>query len=218
MYLYILGHDLWFQCSKGDSPQELDFALSAQSSDTDIWREGDISDNYVERLSCGLISLVNSSVLGRAGKREVRSAVQFIHHSVQEYLVNGQGIRDLGGSGSSIATRTMQLDIVRTCYQSIPPSRGSASRTRTLFHKYALEFMFIHARSAEEGQTAQHDLARILNWPREDFVKRLATFPCKHRTPEGYLEQVAREGTSLLHFAADQSTLGRSQNGCSSSR
>jgi ankyrin repeat protein len=129
--------------------------------------------------------------------------IQFILHSVQEYFVNGQGIENFGELDLAMATCTMQLNIVRACYHSILPSIGSASHTRGPIHDYASEFMFSHARSAEEGQTVEHDLAHIFNWPQEDFVTRLATFSRKHKTREGCLEKLACKGMCLLHFAAE---------------
>jgi ankyrin repeat protein len=191
-------HDLFQWVALARRPlslEELDFALSVQSSSSEVWRKGTLSRRYVERVSCGLISVATD-------RHKVDPPVQFIHHSVQEYFVNGQGIQDLGDASSPIDTRTMQLDIVRICHQSILPSRSLAPRTRTPLHEYASDYMFAHARSAEEGQAVQHDLARILNWPQEDFVQRLAAFSRKHYISMEGLEELAGQGSCLLHFAA----------------
>lgn len=143
----------------------------------------------IRHLSCGLVSVIS-------GPDEVSCAdcalVQFIHHSVREYFVSGQGIKDLRDSDSeTTATRMVELDITRTCYKSV--LRSTTTKHPLVY--YSLDHMFDHARSAEEGQPVQKDLVQILNFPESDCVNKLAWLDLPG--PNKYDSE-----DSLLHIAA----------------
>lgn len=153
-----------------------------------------------EYLSYGLISVEKDpSRFDHDGS----PLVQFIHFSVQEYFVGGQGLRDLRGlrdpDSAATAKRTAELDIVRTCYQSIlrfEPHLLQHEQYLLLHEQYPLQayahsFMFAHARSAEEGWPVQKDLAQILNFPEDNFLERL-----------GMVNPGCMELGTLLHLAA----------------
>lgn len=147
----------------------------------------------IEYLSCGLAKVVRIS-----DGSDSPYAVGFIHHSVQEYFVNGGGLQDLRQSGSEIATTRMaELEIVRSSYRSVLLSEPPVDAlTQHPLLEYALSHMFDHARSAEEGQSVQNDLVRILGFPEDDCVAKLAQFEHITGSKPYMLSQ------TLLHVAA----------------
>ncbi|KAG9526634.1 hypothetical protein KCU93_g5486, partial [Aureobasidium melanogenum] len=163
----------------------------------------------IEHLSYGLMSVVDPSIRTIPNlidfsdtNEDTHCAVQFIHHSVQEYFLNGGGLQDLqelqeSGSATAVA-RMAELDIVKKCYRSVLLSEAHVDvRTQHPLLEYSLSFMFLHARSAEEGQPVQDDLVQILNFPEDNCVAKLTQF---ERGP-WWIPRL-RESQNLLHVAA----------------
>ncbi|KEQ66046.1 uncharacterized protein M437DRAFT_33477, partial [Aureobasidium melanogenum CBS 110374] len=141
----------------------------------------------VEFLSCGLAKVVEE-----LHYNSVFLTVEFIHHSVQDYFLSGGGLQDLqdlqDSDSATTARRTAELNITGTCHKSVLLSDADAHIRHPLLD-YALEYIFLHARSAEEGQAMQNDLVQILNFPQDDCMTNLAKFSSLYRC-------------NLLHVAA----------------
>ncbi|KAG9661893.1 hypothetical protein KCU95_g6263, partial [Aureobasidium melanogenum] len=164
---------------------ELRSALWIDHSNQDISQSyEDLLGADIEHLSCGL-----AEVFVYTDSWNSHIGVGFIHQSVQEYFVSGGGLQDLQDSGSApTARRTAELNVMRICYKSVLLSDVDACTQHPLLG-YALENIFLHARSAEENQPVQNDLVQMLDFPKDDCVTNLAKFTYKYKG-------------NLLHVAA----------------
>jgi ankyrin repeat protein len=224
-----LFHDLfqWVALAKRPlSLRELEFALEVSSPTNNLntnsahgdWYEDDTQCAAIEYLSYGLMSVVEmprSSHTGYDNDFLPRRAVQFVHHSIQEYFARGEGIKDLQDFESDPlrVVRAAELDIVRVCYESVlivdsvpilnADDQHALIRDIPTQHpllEYALEYIFEHARSAEQGQTVQYDLVRILRWPQHNCVAKLDRCLSFTRRPTSLRPLYSTR--SLLHVAA----------------
>ncbi|THW47898.1 hypothetical protein D6D21_03159 [Aureobasidium pullulans] len=168
--------------------------------------------DVIQHVSCDLVSVnevsrcyadvpEHSFDFRDSKKQKTEKLVQFIHHSVQEYFVSGGGIVDLKVFGSEKATRAAELDLVKICYDyllSHPPTAP--------FFEYSLDYMFMHAKGAGDGQSRQDCLLRVLEWPQDNCVARIwknaACLPAgpAHRVWEE--RRAIYKSKSLLHVAA----------------
>ncbi|KAK5011575.1 hypothetical protein LTR28_012892 [Elasticomyces elasticus] len=171
------------------------------------WRMSDkyvATDSKMEQatvhLSCGLVEIL---------QQNERRVAQFIHQSVNDYLIQGGGLQRLRGSSMTIAVGSIEHRLSRTCIRYLAMEEvmkhcGSDKIDRNAGSEfplldYATRYWTSHAEKVEESGMSQGDLLELLRWPSNRI---LACWITTYRDFGfwGY-ERVAHNMT-LLHIGA----------------
>lgn len=183
------------------SLQALQHALSIHVPSQHLPRRTHIDDFDneeidIQYLSCGLLCL--NEVPRCSGANHPDLSVQFIHQSLQDYFVDGDGLRDVSCHESHQVILNADLDVMELCYQCVSQRHDETlTPSSHPFLDYSLRYLFRHAKDA--GQHSQDDVIKILNWPAENCVVRLLAL--QHRMyPE--ISNYLYDTESLLHVAA----------------
>ncbi|OBT60680.1 hypothetical protein VE03_09999 [Pseudogymnoascus sp. 23342-1-I1] len=196
----IASDDLYIHPARGSCKEAKDFV------DTDARME-----RLITSLSGGLVEVKHHMS---------KTTVQFIHQSVNDFLLSG-GLKELASSTDDIIGQS-QGRLSKSCINYLRLEEvlvgGSeladhkrfdrtnvSSRLENLpFLKYATRFWFLHAEKAESFGISQHDLVQQLGSPPGPAFQ---TWVKIYRTIYPYYAKCPQLGSTLLHIASS-SNLG----------
>lgn len=158
--------------------EELYFAILSDTDLEDILPAAvsrDTTDKFILGSSKGLVEVLESVYSG--------STAQFIHESVRDFLMKGNGLREIFPDQGKNWEAESHARLARCCvtylnytdnhnldvYDQMPIPGGVIDTSRFRFLRYATRFVLQHAEKADIGQDSQKDF--ISNFPSRLWVR-----------------------------------------------
>ena len=191
--------------------------------DSDVYAVNDADmRRAVKSVSGGLLEVIESLDMSKMNGNEkapMDGTVQFIHQSVQDYIITN-GLATLTRLPASSILGQGHFQLSRSCiqfmtledvlweYANSTRDNLACSNCSLPLLQYSLEYWMVHAINAESHQHPSADLPRRFGWPSNSLLEKVLLMSEKYAANGHPDVRPPPKGSTLLHIASRYRLLG----------